>query len=854
MILFVAAALYLLVAVELWRLRGDLGGMIHEDLRMQALAGEALLLGGERTPLVRKAILDGKLPDMALFQARSERLEKVFAELSELSAGKASGPPAAAAAMADAAVAAVERIALSHLQSGDVAAARHSLESSDLLRGKAVFYREVSALELTILDSFRANLERQESRTTVALVMGLVFPPLLIALCLALIRAVRAFMVSRREAEEELRQSEERFRAAFEQAAVGLVQTTAEGRILGCNRRYEEITGHGSVELAGMSYRDLTHPEDLPEDEAALALLFTGRVPALTRQKRYLRQDGRPVWVEVTSSLVQGQAGRPGHRISIVVDVTARKEAETALAETVRTLDNLINASPDRVYLMDLSGRILAVNEMAASALGRRPADMIGQGLDDLFSPALAASRLDKVRQAAASDGPIRFVDERAGTFLDNILTPLRDPDGAARRVAAFSRDITEIVKAREDLGRAKAQAEAANRAKSEFLANLSHEIRTPLNGIIGMGHLLGSTALSAEQQEYLDDIQVSATALKGLFDDLLDFARIEAERLELASEPFELAPIIQSIINTIGLEAAHKDLTLAFRIAPDVPVELVGDGGRLRQVLVNLVANAVKFTDRGSVGIAVDCARPCVLPDNPEQGARDYELLFTIRDTGIGIAEADLGRIFQSFTQADGASTRKYGGTGLGLAICRRLVELMGGEIGVESEPGRGSVFSFTARFAPSGPETWPEADGPGPSEAGPAPPTPRRRSLRVLVADDNAVNRLIAKRLLEKRGHAVTVVEDGRAAVAAVKAGDFDLALMDAVMPGLDGIEAAREIRALGGARARIPIIAVTAHVKQGDRERFLAGGMDGYVAKPLDARELEAEIWRVVGAGRD
>ena len=429
------------------------------------------------------------------------------------------------------------------------------------------------------------------------------------------------------------------------------------------------------------------------------------------------------------------------------------------------------------------------------------------------------------IRAAKTGDDEIgRLVDDFNGMLgqIEERDKRLRDHgDTLEAQVAARTR---ELVAARD-------AAEAASRAKSEFLANMSHEIRTPMHGVLGTIDLAVEAVSAADQRHYFDIARSSAHSLLHLINDILDFSKIEANKLVLETVPFGLRELLDDLLMPLRLRARQKGLACTLRIADSVDDRIIGDPARLRQILVNLVANAVKFTESGVVTLTVSRA------------AASAPVRFEIEDTGIGIAADKQDMIFDAFSQADGSTTRRYGGTGLGLSITARLVALMRGTVVLHSAPGRGSCFTVELPLlvaAEAAPAAAPVI----------AAAVPERRPLHVLVVDDNAVNRLIARRMLESDGHSVDQVEDGIAAVAAYRRGGYQLILMDLQMPGMDGFEATAAIRAMeAGHDLHIPVIAVTAHAMQGDREKCLANGMDGYAAKPIDRQQLRAEIHRVM-----
>jgi signal transduction histidine kinase/DNA-binding NarL/FixJ family response regulator len=370
-------------------------------------------------------------------------------------------------------------------------------------------------------------------------------------------------------------------------------------------------------------------------------------------------------------------------------------------------------------------------------------------------------------------------------------------------------------------------RADAATRAKSDFLAMMSHEIRTPLSGVLGMLHLLLDTPLSERQRHYAETIRQSGEALLAILNDILDFSKMEAGKLELQPVDFDLDALVGGVTTLLGPRATEKGLALESRIAPDVPRSLHGDAGRLRQVLLNLVGNAIKFTDAGAVRVEV--AR---VDDHPT-------LRFAVTDSGIGIPAEAQPRLFQEFSQVDRSGGRRIAGTGLGLAICKRIVGSMGGAIGVDSAPGRGSTFWLTVAFEPVLGAAVPQSPHALPPHSEAASP------LRVLVAEDDPVNQEVAVGLLRRSGHLVDAVGDGRAAVDAVRAGTYDVVLMDLHMPGVDGIEATRQIRRLPGRKGAVQIVALSASSMRDSRERAQAAGMNGFLIKPINPGVLAATL---------
>jgi PAS domain S-box-containing protein len=510
-----------------------------------------------------------------------------------------------------------------------------------------------------------------------------------------------------------------------------------------------------------------------------------------------------------------------------------RVEDRTAEIRRQKTyFESLVEVSPVAVVTMDVDERVSAWNPAATTLFGYTPKEAIGRSIDDLILR--SETRIEeghRLSQLATEKGRAHLISQRVrkdGTSLDcEILMVPLVVDGEHLGFYAIYHDITELQAARRD-------ADSANQAKSAFLAAMSHEIRTPMNAVIGMTGLLLETPLDQEQRDFAESISVSGEALLTIINDILDFSKIEAGRFELESIPFDLPKTVRTAGDLIRPNAVKKGLEFVVAFEGDPPPMLLGDPGRIRQIVLNLLSNSVKFTGTGRVTLTVQTT--------PIDGSWDVRVV--TQDTGIGISPEAMGRLFQSFSQADASTARRYGGTGLGLAISRRLAELMGGTLTATSEgiPGEGSRFelAFVAAPAPVEVEAAPDAGRP----TKPAGPALRDRGLRVLLAEDQEMNQKLALRLLSNMGISADLARDGSEVIAALDGRDYDVILMDVQMPEVDGLEATRRIRAAG--RERQPwIVAMTANAMEGDREAALAAGMNDYVSKPIRPAELIAAL---------
>ena len=582
--------------------------------------------------------------------------------------------------------------------------------------------------------------------------------------------------------------------------------------------------------LAGNQRRDADDRHDLREPRDPRDR--RDRVRPEREELTALHRDGHEFRADVSLS-VDGE----GDRLRIVATVraaTPETRADAAFRQNER-FKSILDQIDDGCAVVDLRGNIQFVNDAFCRMFGFEKARVLGRSFKDLQHPDRHAQTLEIFSSVYRTGEPVRSYEYQVSStlFVDQSISLERDDSGRPVAFLSIFRDCTARKQAEEATARARAAAESANRAKSEFLANMSHEIRTPMNGIIGMTELALDGPLTPPQAECLDMIRNQAASLLTIVNDILDFSKIESRRVELESVPFTLSHAIDEVVRPLAMRAREKGITLGSSIAASVPARIVGDPVRLKQILTNVIGNAVKFTEEGSVTLEVTV-------QHAEDGRHTLHLL--VSDTGIGIPPEKRSAIFEPFRQVDGSMTRRFGGTGLGLAISSTLAELMGGRIKVDSTPGGGSTFDIAIPAVAAPPNVRTES-----ALSAEVAATARRmatpaKAARILIAEDNIINQRVAAALLTKRGHTVTVVNNGREAVDVLQREPFDLVLMDVQMPEMDGFEATAAIRERERETGRrIRIVAMTAHAMTGDRERCLAAGMDGYLSKPIDQRSL-------------
>ena len=644
-------------------------------------------------------------------------------------------------------------------------------------------------------------------------------------------------IAQRRRTERALRDAQSQYVNLVDSLPVHVIRKDRQGCFTFASRSFYNLLGKPWEEIQGKTDLDLYEPH-LAEKYRQDDLRVMETKTKFEAVEGHDLPNGGKLYVQVIKTpMLDAKGVATGVQI-LFWDVTAREKAEIELRESEMRKRAIFEAAMDCMIFMDEAGKIVEFNHASELAFGYLRQEVIGKDLIDVFIPAelrdrqrtnleryMGAGELGSMLGRRLETSMIRKNGEQ---FLAEMtMQPIPLTQGEAG-FALFVRDITVMKKAEEQLVHAKEAAESANRAKGAFLANMSHEIRTPMNAIIGMTELVLESQLDDEQRDYLQTVLESSNSLLALLNDVLDFSKIESGRVDLEEIEFDLRHCIEESIRSFLYRAKQKALGLSYEISPDTPAWFVGDPLRLRQVLVNLVSNAIKFTDVGSVRVRVQTVSTI---------ENTAELRFEVADTGIGIPANKRRKIFEEFEQADSSTKRRFGGTGLGLAICSRLVHLMHGEIGVDSEEGKGSTFFFNVSLGlpanrPRVSEmitTAPVVLAAGNDEAAQTGPLP---GLRILLAEDSPANQKLAVGLLKKRGHQVVIANNGKEAYDTFLAQPFDLILMDVQMPEMDGYDATQAIRA-AERDSHVPIVAMTAHAMRGDQET-LPGSRHGRVPR--------------------
>jgi PAS domain S-box-containing protein len=647
-------------------------------------------------------------------------------------------------------------------------------------------------------------------------------------------------LTGRKQAEQALKESEMRYRGLIEAQSNFIVRINTEGRFTFVNEAFCRFVGHVCDELIGRDSRSYIYHDDIAVHDKAIEALVSRRERVVTVEHR-MRARTRTAWVQWENIAVFDESGRVVEIQSVGHDITERRRIYEALQESERRLRFLFEEIPHiAVQGYNASFEAIFWNRASEELYKYSKKEALGRKIENLVLPLDRRAELAK-----AFDGWVK-----TGTPISSGETLKRTADG--QQVSVYSSclatrnqhgewelyiidiNLSELKRASEELVKAKEFAERASRAKSEFLANMSHEIRTPMNGVMGMTHLLLETKLTVEQRDNIQTVMESAQELMNIIDELLDISRIEAGEVRLNPEPFNIRETVEKVVLLFADRAGRKGVELSMAIHDSVPKRLLGDSGRIRQILINLVGNSLKFTHAGHIHIQMRAERV-------EDG---WNLLAEVEDTGIGMTPELQECIFEKFTQGDTSSKREYGGTGLGLAITRQMVRLMGGEITVASEVDKGTTFQFNLSLGYVEPAELEKI----------LPPKKAAEKTKfvadVLLVEDNLVNQKVATAMIRKLGCTVILVPNGARALEQIALRKFDIVFMDCQMPVMDGFEATQAIRQMAGDIRDIPIIAMTAHALKGDRQHCLDVGMNDYLAKPVHRDALVAILKKYCG----
>jgi PAS domain S-box-containing protein len=651
---------------------------------------------------------------------------------------------------------------------------------------------------------------------------------------------LQAQIEERSQIEEALRESEHRYRSVVDEVKEVIFQMDEQGNWTFLNRAWGEITGFAIEEAMGQNFLDFVHPDDRKAHWEKMRPLIEGRKDQCHHEVRYLTATGGIRWIEVFARLTVNAEGKVAGRAGTLTDITERRRAE----ERFRVLFEYSSDAHllfDETGIFDCNNATLVMMRCSKDQLiGEKPGSLSPERQPD---GRLSAEKGAEMVRIAMEKGYHRFdwtqrKFDGADFPVEVALTPVTI-DG--RRVSlAVWHDLTERKKVELALEKAKEAAESANHAKSDFLAVMSHEIRTPMNGVIGMTGLLLGTPLNQDQKHYAETVRNSGQSLLTIINDILDYSKIEAGRMTIEPIPFDLKSTLDEVLGLLSPKATQKGLEVILKYPENLGRRFIGDPGRIRQIVMNLSDNAIKFTKKGSVTIDLTASK---VADT------EAALIFRIIDTGIGIPAEVQPKLFDKFTQADSSTSRKFGGTGLGLAICKQLAHLMRGSIRLESQLGVGTTFTFELPLFVDQRIVLPPRDEDANAQAEDAPLFVGSFTPRVLVAEDHPVNQTLATALLKRLGCDVELANNGAEAIEMAGRTTYDLILMDCQMPDIDGYAATAELRAHEKPMVRVPIVALTANAMQGDRDRCLAAGMDDYISKPICPKTLRRTVQRWV-----